>query len=104
MSVTKKIKKVVFDIAKKNKTFKAKKVKKAKKVFKAITVKNAKGDVTYAKAGGSKKLTVNKKTGKITLKKGTKKGTFRIKVKVKAAGTKNYKARSRTVTVRVKVK
>ncbi len=91
-------------VTKKNRTFKAKNVKKAKKVFKAITVKNAKGTVTYARTGGSKKLTVNKKTGKITLKKGTKKGTYRIKVKVKAAGTGNYKSWNKTVTVKVTVK
>ena len=86
------------------KTVKAKKLKKAKRTVKAITVKKAKGTVTYTKAGGSKKLTVNKKTGKITVKKGTKKGTYKVKVKVKAAGTSKYLAVSRTVTVKIKVK
>ncbi len=87
------------------KSLKAKKVKKAKKtVSGAIKVKNAKGKVTYSKAGGSAKLTINKKTGKITVKKGTKKGTYSIKVKVKAAGNKNYKALTKKVTVKVTVK
>lgn len=86
------------------KKLKAKKVKKAKQTVKAITVKNAQGKVTYKKVSGSKKLTVNAKTGKITVKKGTKKGTYKINVKVTAAGNGNYKAASKTVTVKIKVK
>ena len=86
------------------KTVKYKKVKKAKRTFKAITVKKAKGTVTYTKKGGSKKLMVNKKTGKITVKKGTKRGIYKIKVKVKAAGTSKYLAASKIVTVTIKVK
>ena len=85
------------------KKFSVKKVKAGKKVFKAITVKKPVGTVTYKKAGGSAKLTVNAKNGKITLKKGTKKGTYKIKVSVKAAGNDNYKAAAKTVTVTVKV-
>ena len=66
----------------------------------------AKGKVTYAKVskGSSKRLTINKKTGKITVKKGTKKGLYKIKVKVKAAGDATYKAATKTVTVKVRVK
>ena len=85
---------------------------KAKKLYK---VKKAKGKVTYArgtvKLGGKKvkgaqlkKITVNKKTGKLTLKKGLKKGTYKVKVKVKAAGNSNYKAKTKTVTVKIVVK
>ena len=40
--------------------------------------------------------------GKVTVKKGLKKGTY--KVKVKAAGNKNYKAATKTVTFKIKVK
>ena len=83
---------------------KAQTIKRAK----AITVKKAKGKVTYAKykvinKKFAKKFTVNKKTGNITVKKGLKKGTYKVKVKVKAAGNKTYKPRTRTVTVTVKV-
>ncbi len=47
----------------------------------------------------------NAKTGKITVKKGTKKGTYRIKVEVMAAGNGNYLAsKAKTVSVKVKVK
>ena len=91
-------------VSKKTRTLKASSLKKGKKVVKAITVKNAVGKKTFKKASGSKMLAVNSKTGKITVKKGTKKGTYRIKVKVTAAGNDNYKAKTTTVTVTVKVK
>lgn len=79
-------------------------LKKAKKVLKAITVKNNKGTVTYKRVSGSKKLTISSKTGKITVKKGTKKGTYKIKVKVSAKGNNTYKAGSKTVTVKIIVR
>ena len=51
-----------------------------------------------------KKIRINKKTGKITLKKGLKKGTYKVRIRVRAAGTYKYKAKTRTVTVRIRVK
>ena len=80
---------------------------------KAVTVaaplkftKKAQGTVTYAKVakGSAKCLTVNKKTGKVTVKRGTKKGTYKVKIKVTAAGNKNYKSGSKTITCTVVVK
>lgn len=92
----------------KTKSVKYKNVKKkARKITGCIAFKKkAKGTVTYSKVskGSSKRLSINKKTGAITVKKGTKKGTYKIKVKVKAAGTSVYKSASKTVTVKVKVK
>lgn len=82
------------------------KVRKAKQVVSgAIIVKNAKGTVTYTKVakGSDKKLSINKKTGKITVAKGTKKGKHKIKVKVTAAGNKSYKALSKTVVATINV-
>ena len=70
----------------------------------AIVVSKAKGTVTYKKVSGNKKITINKKTGKITLKKGLKKGTYKLKVKVTASGTSKYKKAVKTVTVKIKVK
>ena len=87
----------------KAKSVNAKKLKKSKVTVSAITVKNAKGKVSYKKLSGSKKLSVTKK-GKITVKKGTKKGTYKLKVKITAKGNSQYLARSVTKTVRVKVK
>ena len=70
---------------------------------KAFTISNAKGKVTYSKSSGNKKITVSS-AGKITVKKGLKKGTYKVKVKVKAAGNDTYKAATKTVTVTIKVK
>ncbi|MBR0405757.1 MAG: S8 family serine peptidase [Eggerthellaceae bacterium] len=79
---------------------------KSKRVSGAITfTKAAKGKVTYKKvsSGSSSKLSINEKTGKITVKKGTPRGTYRIKVTVRAAGNASYKPRMRTITVKIKV-
>ena len=74
------------------------------KASKVYNIKNkGKGKLTYKKSGGSKKLSVSK-SGVITLKKGTKAGTYKLKVKVTAAGDKTYKSGSKTVTLTVKVK
>ena len=67
--------------------------------------KKGQGTLTYAKSSGNKKITVNKKTGKVTIKKGLKKGTYKVKVKIKAKGNANYKASAfKTVTFKIKVK
>lgn len=81
---------------------KAQTIKKAK----AFTIKKAKGKITFKKIekGSSKNLIINKKTGAIKIKEGTKKDTYKIKVKVTAAGNKNFKKGSKTVTVKVTVK
>lgn len=85
---------------------KYKKLKKKKMVVKAITVKNAQGTVSYAKVkkGSFAKLSINKKTGKITVKKGTKKGNYKIVVKVNAKGNAKYLKGSKILKVKVKVK
>ena len=71
---------------------------------KAISVSKAKGTVTYKLAGASKKAKVSLDAkGNITLAKGLAKGTHTVKVKVKAAGTANYKARTITVALKFKV-
>ena len=71
---------------------------------KLLKVSKSKGAVTYKKAKGSKKITIDKKTGKVTVAKGAKKGTYTLKVKVKAAGNANYRASAwKTVKVKVKV-
>jgi hypothetical protein len=93
-------------VATKTAKVKATKVKKANQtlvVTKVLTVKKAQGKVTYVKKSGNKKITINKTTGKVTVKKGLKKGTYKIKVAVKAAGNGNYKAKTVTKTFKIKV-
>lgn len=71
---------------------------------KALTISNAKGKVTYAKVKGAKGINVNKKTGKFTIKKKLKKGTYRVSVRVTAAGSSEYNQGAKTVTVKIVVK
>ena len=86
--------------------------KKAQKlaVAKVLTfTKPGQGTVTYKLAGVTKPkfkkyFKVAAKTGKITIKKGLKKGTYKVKVKVTAAGNSNYNAVTKNVTFKVKVK
>ena len=74
------------------------------KVSKVLAMKNAKGTPSYAKKSGNKKIVINKKTGNVTVKKGLKKGKYKVVVKVKAAGNKNYKPSAvKAVTFCVKV-
>lgn len=63
------------------------------------------GTLTYNKVSGDKKISINKKTGKVTIKKGLKKGTYKVKVKIKAKGNANYLASAyKTVTFKIKIK
>ena len=73
---------------------------------KAFKVQKAKGAVQFklvkrnSKAG--KKIAVSK-AGKITVKKGLARGTYKMKVKVTAVGNADYKACAKKVTLKVKV-
>ena len=113
--------KIRFDYIKKNNTMKAsakvvtikyKKLKRKSQVIRrtrAVKVSNAKGTVTYKLVGVTKAKYKRyfkdaSKTGKITVKKKLKKGTYKVKIKVRAAGNADYKAFSKTVTVKVRVK
>ena len=76
---------------------------------KAIKVSGAQGKVTYKlvsvkKAKFKKYFKINAKTGKITVKKKLMKGTYKIKVKVTAAGNANYNKVTKSVTFKIKVK
>ena len=92
-----------MEVSAKAKTVSYKKVKKANQIIAPVTVKNAKGKVSYEKLSGSKKIYL-KKSGKIAVLKGAKKGTYTVKIKVTAKGNAQYKAASRKVTVKIKVK
>lgn len=91
------------------KTVKAAKVKKKAQVVAPLAVTKAKGTKAFkvtkwVTKKAKKYLSVKKSTGKVTVKKGTPKGTYKLKVKVTAKGNGNYKAKSKTVTVVVVVK
>ena len=87
-----------------SKTFTVSLLKKKSQSFTMGASVNSKGKLSYKKTSGSSGISVNSKTGKITVKKGMKKGNYKIKVQIKAAAKGNYKAGTKTVTIIVKVK
>ena len=92
------------------KTVSAKKLKKKAQKIKPLTVKNAKGKLSYKliKKGSAaklfKKTRINSK-GFITIKKGkyTKK-TYKLKLRITVKGTQKYKPKTITKTVRIRIK
>lgn len=69
----------------------------------SVKVRNKKGK--YVKSARyTKKITVNKKKGTITVKKGVKRGKYIVYVKVRADGDNDYKSRTKTVKVRITVR
>ena len=77
--------------------------KKAQTVALGASV-NSKGTLSYQKVSGSSVVTVNAKTGVLSVRKGAKKGTYKVTVRVKAAAKGNYNAGTKNVTVTIRVK
>jgi hypothetical protein len=72
-----------------------------------VAASKAQGALSYANASTNatvKKFVVNAKTGKVTVPKGTKKGTYAVKVTVTAAGNKSYVRGAKTVSYKIQVK
>ena len=93
----------IFNVKVKNPTVKAKALKKRNQMvsrFNVFELYGDRGNATFKKVSGSKKITINE-FGSIKIKKKTKKGKYRIKVKVTVGDKKKV---SKTVTVKVKVK
>ena len=91
------------ELAKEDQTIKKDKLFKFKK--------NGKGTITYtlSSAKNGKKsvknsFSINKTSGKLTIKKGLKTGSYTVKVKIAAKGNKNYNSATKTVEFTVKVK
>ncbi len=89
-------------------TVKASDVKKKSKTFKrskAISISDkGQGKITYTKTKGNKKILINENTGKVTIKKGLKKGKYSVQVSVVAAGDNNHKKKTKKVTIKIKLK
>ncbi len=82
------------------------KAKKAKVIYSKLKKKNqtlsvtkvikftgkGQGKMIYTKISGNKKIIIKKTTGKVTVRKGLKKGIYKIRVRVRAFGNANYKA------------
>jgi hypothetical protein len=105
--IEKKTPKITVKIS--SKSYKAKTLKKKIRKFNIGASVNSKGKLAYQvlsyKSKASKKhLKFNLKSGEITVRKGTPKGKYTIKVKIKAKQTSNYKAATLTKTIKIKVK
>ena len=88
-------------------TVKYAKLKKANQLIarnSVLTISKAQGKLTYAKVSGNKYIGISKSKGVIQVKKGLKKGTYKIGVKVSAAGNASYKSASKNATIIVVVK
>ena len=85
------------------KTVKITKLNEVNQTVSAIISTKPIGKLTYIKFSGPKFLTVAL-NGRITVKKGTKRGIYTIKVKVAATGNSNYKPATKTATVKISVK
>ena len=64
---------------------------------------NSKATFTYKKVSGSAKLSISK-AGKVSTKKGLKKGTYQMVVEVTASGNNNFKQTTQDVIFKVTVK
>ena len=73
------------------------------KASKAFTVKKAIGAVKYKKTKGNKKITVSS-SGKVTVKKSLKKGSYTINITVTAAGDDRYEKQTRKVKLIIVIK
>ena len=99
-----------LNIGKAKRKIKRKKLKKAKCVVAGVAVTaQGQGPMTYSinsvkKAKFKKKFSINKSTGKITVKKKTGKGTYKVTVAAVAAGDVNHeKSPVMTAVVTIKV-
>ena len=72
---------------------------------KAKSVKMSKRALKEYRKQAAKKITINAGTGKVTVKKGLREGTYKVKVKVRAAGNANYNPSAwKTATVKIIIK
>lgn len=90
------------------KTFSFASVQGGPQAYKPVTfTKKGQGKVVYknvSPAAVSKACSVNALTGAVTVKKGTPRGTYAMKMQVVAAGNANYKSATKTVAFKVVVK
>lgn len=82
--------------------FKSKSLKKNSQKKPIVFSTKSTGKTTFTKVSGAKEITVDKK-GNLVVAKGTKKGTYKVVVKIKLKATKNYKGASIKKTLTVKI-
>lgn len=86
-------------------TYKAKALKKKAKSFTVHAAANNGAPIKYKLINAPAKIVIDKTTGKVTLKKGLKKGTYKIKVKAYVPGVEDlWGLASETQSIKIKVK
>ena len=91
-------------VASASKSYRRSALKKRAQSF-SLKVSGAAGAKTFEKVSGSSRLVLNGSTGKVTVRKGTPKGTYKMTVRVSCKATSGYEAAvsaQRTVTVIVR--
>ena len=73
------------------------------------SISGAQGKLTYTKVKPNQKkyrtkFQVKTSTGRITVGKGVKKGSYKLTVKIRAAGNRNYSPITKKVKVTIRVK
>ena len=90
-----------------DKSLTAKSLAKKSHTFKAIPFQEkARGKVSFTNVSSAtvqKAVSVDRSTGALTVKRGTKARVYTVKVRVAAAGDSNYLAASKTMPIKVKV-
>lgn len=87
-----------------SKTFKVSKLKKKDLSFKLAGKASSGNKVTYQLMKSNKNIKSNAETGVVTIKKRSKKGTYKIKVKMAVDGNSQYNTYSTIKTITIKVK
>ena len=78
--------------------------KKGMTIYGATGVDGAQGKTTFKKLKkSSSALSIDASTGAVSIEKGTKPGSYKLKIKVNASGNNNYKAMAKKFTLTVKV-
>ncbi len=97
---------LIFKNSKKN--VKYKKLKTSAQKIWALNLKCSVSDLSYSGKGinakSKKALKINKKNGMITVKKNTRKGTYKMKVTVKTKASKLYRSVSGSAIVTIRVR
>jgi hypothetical protein len=71
---------------------------------KVLVINKRRGTLSYKKLKGNAKIKINAKTGKVTVRKGIKKGVYKVKVRVSSTGNGTYKAKSVVRTFKIRVR
>lgn len=65
---------------------------------------NSRGTLSYQKVSGSGVITVDRRTGRLSVRKGTRRGTYKVKVRIRSAARGIYNAGSKDVIVTIRVR